>query len=319
MSEQVCHFGFGVDARYVKYAGVLMTNLVHQHLGQPLCFHLACDGIGEEDKRRLAAFTMLYRNVELYIYDMTKMLDRLNQIRSDAPQRLHRSVLLRVLLPVYVPQNVERLVYMDVDMICLRPLDELFKLEMGNNALAAVASLHSEKNVAGLNMSSSRYFNAGLLVVDVPVWRSRELTQKVVDYYQQHSENLPLLEQDALNAVLDGEFTELDERFNFLVEVNNPLMIKYPETAAVLHCVNEAKAWTKGCMPQIYALYWHYVRLSLWHDLQPCEPDTAKAVFLAGVTAELNDEKDDAIKYYGAVAKRLMEYYLEEKPELLNK
>lgn len=296
-----------------------MTNLVHQHLGQPLCFHLACDGIGEEDKRRLAAFTMLYRNVELYIYDMTKMLDRLNQIRSDAPQRLHRSVLLRVLLPVYVPQNVERLVYMDVDMICLRPLDELFKLEMGNNAVAAVASLHSEKNVAGLNMSSSRYFNAGLLVVDVPVWRSRELTQKVVDYYQQHSENLPLLEQDALNAVLDGEFTELDERFNFLVEVNNPLMIKYPETAAVLHCVNEAKAWTKGCMPQIYVLYWHYVRLSLWHDLQPCEPDTAKAVFLAGVTAELNDEKDDAIKYYGAVAKRLMEYYLEEKPELLNK
>lgn len=82
MSEQVYHFGFGVDARYVKYAGVLMTNLVHQHLGQPLCFHLACDGIGEEDKRRLDAFTMLYRNVELYIYDMTKMLDRLNQIRS---------------------------------------------------------------------------------------------------------------------------------------------------------------------------------------------------------------------------------------------
>jgi len=138
VSEQVYHFGFGVDARYVKYAGVLMTNLVHQHLGQPLCFHLACDGIGEEDKRRLDAFTMLYRNVELYIYDMTKMLDRLNQIRSDAPQRLHRSVLLRVLLPAYVPQNVERLVYMDADMICLRPLDELFRLELGDNAVAAV-------------------------------------------------------------------------------------------------------------------------------------------------------------------------------------
>lgn len=318
MSEQVYHFGFGVDARYVKYAGVLMTNLVHQHLGQPLCFHLACDGIGEEDKRRLDAFTMLYRNVELYIYDMTKMLDRLNQIRSDAPQRLHRSVLLRVLLPAYVPQNVERLVYMDADMICLRPLDELFRLELGDNAVAAV-SIHSGKNSAALKLSSGRYFNAGLLVMAVPVWRSRELTQRVVDYYQRHSENLPLLEQDALNAVLDGEFTELDECFNFLVEVNNPLTIKYPETAAVLHCVNEAKAWTKGCMPQIYALYWRYVRLSLWHDLQPSEPNTAKAVFLAGVTAELNGEKDDAIKYYGAVAKRLMEYYLEEKPELLNK
>ena len=28
MSEQVYDFGFGVDANYVKYAGVLMTNLV---------------------------------------------------------------------------------------------------------------------------------------------------------------------------------------------------------------------------------------------------------------------------------------------------
>lgn len=55
MSEQVYHFGFGVDARYVKYAGVLMTNLVHQHLGQPLCFHLACDGTA----RRISAGWML--------------------------------------------------------------------------------------------------------------------------------------------------------------------------------------------------------------------------------------------------------------------
>ena len=33
MSEQVYDFGFGVDANYVKYAGVLMTNLVLQHPG----------------------------------------------------------------------------------------------------------------------------------------------------------------------------------------------------------------------------------------------------------------------------------------------
>lgn len=74
---------------------------------------------------------MLYRNVELYIYDMTKMLDRLNQIRSDAPQRLHRSVLLRVLLPAYVPQNVERLVYMDADMICLAAAGRAFQAGTG--------------------------------------------------------------------------------------------------------------------------------------------------------------------------------------------
>lgn len=149
MKEQVYHFGFGVDANYVKYAGVLMTNLLYQHREQPLCFHLACDGITEEDRRRLDAFTMQHSNVRLYIYDMTESLDRLNQIRSEAPQRLHRSVLLRVLLPQYVPQEVKRLVYMDADMICLRRLDELFELDLGRNAAAAVQEPNNGKKSSG--------------------------------------------------------------------------------------------------------------------------------------------------------------------------
>ena len=47
------HFAFGVDANYVKYAGVMMTSIVWNHPGQPICFHLACDGLHEEDKARL--------------------------------------------------------------------------------------------------------------------------------------------------------------------------------------------------------------------------------------------------------------------------
>ncbi len=317
MKEQVYHFGFGVDANYVKYAGVLMTNLLYQHREQPLCFHLACDGITEEDRRRLDAFTMQHSNVKLYIYDMTESLDRLNQIRSEAPQRLHRSVLLRVLLPQYVPQEVKRLVYMDADMICLRRLDELFELNLGRNAAAAVQEPNNEKKIVRLQLRGGRYFNAGLLVLDVALWRRQELTQRVSSYYQQHGEELLLLEQDALNAVLDGAFTELDKRYNFLIEVNNPLMCAYPADAAILHCVNAAKAWTKGCMPQIYDLYWRYVRLSPWHDLQPVEPTTAKAVFLAGVTAELQGEYEPARKSYVAVINRFTEYYQNKAPQLL--
>ena len=49
MFSKALHFAFGVDANYVKYARVLMTNLVHQHIGRALCFHLAYDGMQKED------------------------------------------------------------------------------------------------------------------------------------------------------------------------------------------------------------------------------------------------------------------------------
>ena len=42
------------------------------------------------------------------------------------------------------------------------------------------------------------------------------------------------------------------------------------------------------------------------------EPTTVKASFLAGVTEERKKNYKEAVKYYGATAKRLIEYYMEK-------
>lgn len=139
----------------------------------------------------------------------------------------------------------------------------------------------------------------------------------MTEYYQQYNSKLNMLEQDALNAVLNGAFLELDKRFNFLIEVNNPLMSVYPANTALLHCVNEAKAWTHGCLPEIRELYWRYVRQSPWCDLQPVEPTTVKAAFLAGTTAELQNEYEQARKYYVVTINSFTKHYQNTMPQLL--
>lgn len=317
MSEQVCHFGFGVNADYVKYAGVLMTNLVLLHPGQTLCFHLACDGIDETDRDRLDELTERYHNARVFIYDAVKKLEQLNPIRQDAPERLKRSTLIRIVLPALVPQEVRRLVYMDVDMICLQPLNELFALEMNGKAVAAVESLQEYKDRSALGLTQGRYFNAGLLVIEMHTWHRKKITQQVLAYYQKHGNRLPLLDQDALNAVINGEFVEIPKRFNRLIEANNPILVKKSADTAILHCVNEAKAWTKGCLPEIQELYWQYVRQSPWQDLQPSEPTTVKAAFFAATTAELSGDYREARRYYVLVINSFTEYYQNKTPELL--
>ena len=100
--KNIYHIGFGVNADYAKYAGVLMTNIVLTHLGQPICFHIVCDGLYEEDKKRFENFSLLYGNVKIILYDAVKTLNNLNPISAKAPPRLHRAVLLRILLPSLV-------------------------------------------------------------------------------------------------------------------------------------------------------------------------------------------------------------------------
>ena len=317
MSEKVYHFGFGVNADYVKYAGILMTNLTELHPERRLCFHFACDGIEAGDQKRLAAFARRYRNVKIKIYDAAQRLDQLNPIRSDAPERLHRATLIRIILPELLPPQLERLVYMDVDMVCRQRLDELFTLKLEGCAVAAAEYPNECRAPALLGLTQERYFNAGLLVLDLQRWRSEGLTERVLEFYQRVGNKLPLLDQDALNAVIDGNFLTLDKRYNFLVEANNLLMAVYPADTAVLHCINESKQWMAGCLPEISGLYWRYVRQSPWHELRPSEPATVKAAFLAATTAEVNGEAEQAIKYYLLVIDRFFEHYQSKNPDLL--
>ena len=266
----------------------------------------------EEDKKRFDQFTILYRNVKIFLYDATKMLDNLNSISSKAAPRLHRAGLLRIFLPMFVPKNVERLLYMDVDMLCLKRLDELWNMDMQGNIVAAAMHHSHTRKSKSLNLSKDRFLSAGLMLIDVVAWKNNNITQRVFQCYQKNSEKFLAIEEDALNTVLDGEFLDIGDRFNFCIEVNNPLNSVIDKDTVVLHFFEESKPWTKGCIPEIHKLYWKYVHLSLWNDMEMKEPTTVKAVFLAGVTEELKKNYKEAKKYYGATSKRLIEYYVEK-------
>lgn len=306
------HFAFGVDANYVKYAGVLMTNLVHQHIGKQLCFHLAMDGLSKEDEERLNNFTALYRGTEIYGYQADDIISQLNLPSENVPPRLNRSVLLRVLLPQFLPRQLKRVIYMDVDMLARGSMESLWKLDLKGCPLAALPERTENGNADRLSLSSGKYFNAGIMVIDLELWRRRKLTEKVTACYQQNTSNFLMMEQDALNTVLDGDFLPLDIRYNRQLEANNPAAAKWEPEDVVLHFVNEAKPWTKGCLQEFYDMYWQYVKLSLWQDIEPLEPTTVKAGYLAGKNAEARGDYKEAAHYLGITAARLMEYYLYE-------
>ena len=156
------------------------------------------------------------------------------------------------------------------------------------------------------------------MLIDVVAWKKNDITKKVFECFQKYSERFLAIEEDALNMVIDGEFLEIGDRFNFCIEVNNPLRCIINKDVIVLHFFQESKPWTKGCIPEIHKLYWKFVNLSLWHDaIEMKEPTTVKAVFLAGVTEERKKNYKEAGKYYGATSKKLIEYYLEKNKNYL--
>ena len=310
------HFAFGIDANYVKYAGVMMTSIVWNHPGQSICFHLACDGLHKEDKARLETFSKLYSHTRIELYDVREQLQSIKLFAGTVPERLNRTVFLRILLPELLPETARRLVYLDADMLCVGDLAPLWNANLEERAVGALLNPGNLRLSRGLGLSHTRYLSAGTLVIDVAKWREQKLTQRVLKAYRKHGARFSLLEEDALNLVLDGDFTELPAEWIAFSEAFNPLLLRRQPGNLLLHFINDGKPWIRYCAPEMEELYWGYVRRSLWSDMQPLEPWEVKIAFLAGLNAKDSGHFEDAAHYLSLAGERLMQYYLEHTGQI---
>ncbi len=136
------------------------------------------------------------------------------------PEFLKRPTLFRLLLDRLVPSEVERLVYLDADMVVRRPLDAAFRIELGDGALGAVreakkpwigAPPHLPFSSVGVDPRAP-YFNAGTLVVDVPRFRAAKVGSRSLALLERFE--LPYGDQDALNLAVAGQWARIPPTFN---------------------------------------------------------------------------------------------------------
>jgi lipopolysaccharide biosynthesis glycosyltransferase len=164
-----------------------------------------------------------------------------------------------------VPENVERVVYLDADVLVRQDVSPLFTIDLGDAAVGAVRDFGIPTTAHELSGVRERlrprtYFNAGVLAIDVRRWRQLGLTSGALSYAEAGSEPPPLVDQDALNAVVDS-WHELDARWNvqqILFWEDRRPRSPYADDlyrrrsdlyrgAAVLHFVGGPKPWHPAC------------------------------------------------------------------------
>ena len=136
-------------------------------------------------------------------------------------------------------------------MICLKdPSSEIIEnsknLVESEYVLAArkekFETIEMEKIIKNLNLSSSRYMNAGLLIIDVNKWINENLTQKLCEKLLQIENNIVYWDQDVFNAYLDGAFYELPESLNCYTNLEDNLTVS--KEVKIVHYYGNKKPWT---------------------------------------------------------------------------
>lgn len=132
------------------------------------------------------------------------------------------AVWYRVLLPELLPV-VDRVLYLDADTLVVDKLAPLWETDLAGDYLGAVTNvlMREHDRPAALGLPDERYFNSGVLLMDLAALRRAGCVAAMLDYARRGGERLAWPDQDTLSAVLGESRRALHPRWNCMLSVRN--------------------------------------------------------------------------------------------------
>jgi lipopolysaccharide biosynthesis glycosyltransferase len=267
---------FCCDPGYYQHLAVALVSLLENNQNNLLDIHLISSGKDPAKEARLSASIARYSNFKISNYyfnieDVDKWHTSYH-IRGEA--------YIRIFSPSILPQTLEKILYLDVDLIVVDDLSGLWETDLGNHALAAAPDPFGASRRGPLRIPDDAcYVNSGVLLLNLTKWRSENLSARLADYIEREGSNLLFHDQDAINAVLHSAIKPLSYRWNFQAKMLRPprftLLADYPairdagRSPAIIHYTSARKPWLFVMAMPAKWLYRHYLTMTEWRSVPP--------------------------------------------------
>ena len=134
---------------------------------------------------------------------------------------------LPLLIPALAPDR-SRALYLDSDLLVRADLTKLWDSQPPGDAtpLAAVRDFGFVRLADALRGDAAArlgldgeapYFNSGVMLMNLDVWRETQIPERAFEFARDHPDAMRFTDQDALNAVIQSDWQQLDERWNVLI------------------------------------------------------------------------------------------------------
>lgn len=177
--------------------------------------------------------------------------------------RYPRQIYYRLIAPMLLPRDMERILYLDVDTVVINPLAELEAMPF--DGAWFMACTHVRKSLTRLNQirlgmdleKNAPYLNSGVLLFNLPLFREKLGMEQIRDYANQRKGALLLPDQDILTALCGDHVKLLDPlRYNLSDRIlafhnANPQREQVDldwvrRNSVIIHYCGKNKPWREG-------------------------------------------------------------------------
>jgi lipopolysaccharide biosynthesis glycosyltransferase len=210
----------------------------------PLDFHIFSDGILEATRKKiLESLPINSASIQWHEVDLSPFQ------KFSTIAYISKITYARFLIPNIFPDTVQKVLYLDADILVLDNLTALWETDLEGNVVAAVLDgmdtqfKSGKTNIEGFP-SVRNYFNAGVLLIDLTRWRQEHISELAMEYLTRHPKS-PYSDQDALNVACDGLWKKLDSRWNFHDHHYEKMIadMTTAEKPGIVHFVTSLKPW----------------------------------------------------------------------------
>lgn len=262
-----------LDRNYMKPLNVLLASLFINNPGERFAVYLISDDITGD---ALAGTSALCMRFGAALHPLHVGEDWF----ADAPTVRYyaRAMYYRLLAADILPAGLDRILYLDPDMLVINPLRALYELDLGDKLFAAcihkgLVNLSGPVNKIRLaTYETEGYYNSGMLLMNLPAIRREVRPEDVFAYAQKNRQLLVLPDQDILNGLYGERILPVEESlYNYdarkfeeyrLASAREMDMDWVVSHTAILHFCGKSKPWSKGYNRRFAALYKHYMRLA---------------------------------------------------------
>lgn len=275
------NIAFATDDNYAQHTAVAMASV--------LCNTSSTNEV---------TFYILYENISSVHIDLLiktanenggkisflKISNELSNTNLHVSAHLSKATYYRLEMVKLLPLSVKKIIYLDCDMVVYKDIEKLWNIDMEKYPLAATLDLgimasskdaRRKENTLGIRIGEP-YFNAGMLIVNVEMWRRDGYADLVKDAaikndYQHH-------DQDALNSVFYGKWKIVPMCWNVIPPVWNLFLkvlirSKYRKMAieartdiGILHYAGGYKPWEYKLYSEFNEKYYEYLAKTAYKD-----------------------------------------------------
>lgn len=263
------------DDNYVPYCGIMLTSLFENNKELNFCIYILVEQLSNKSKNEFATLARIYnQRIEIITVDSDKL--------KDCPIRKgdHVSIATyyRLLAPRLLPSNIEKILYLDCDMIIDSDITDLYNVDIDGYpiAMSIDEAFFDDKKYLRLEYSKKdSYRNAGVALLNIRYWKEQNLMEKCFEYISNNSKKLIFHDQDTLNALLHHKIKSLPIKYNlqtgFLLtnyakyyKNKMPEILEATKSAVIIHFTGESKPWFKDSRHPYRKRFMHYKNISLW-------------------------------------------------------